>query len=220
MAHIHENRQAEYAHGHHHTVLKSHLWRTVENSCAYLLPHIKPHMKILDVGCGPATLTCDFAKLVPQGSVIGLDQSKEVIAKAEELANSKGLTNISFTDGNVFSMDYPDGEFDIVHAHQVLHHVGDSSGALREMRRVTKPGGIVAVRDMTDFLHWPVVEELEQFARIFERITEGVGAVPRSGAKYRKFAREAGFSEDEVSIGAGTWCFATKDDLEFWCGKS
>jgi ubiquinone/menaquinone biosynthesis C-methylase UbiE len=177
-------------------------------------------MKILDVGCGPGTLTCDFAKLVPQGSVIGLDQSKEVVGQARELGKSRGLTNISFTDGDVFALDYSDGEFDIVHAHQVLHHVGDASGALREMRRITKPGGIVAVRDMSDFLHWPHVKELEQFSTLFVTIAEGVGAVPRSGAQYRRFAREAGFSEDEVTIGAGTWCFATEGDLEFWCGKS
>src|ERR1700753_256974 len=99
--------QAEYAHGHHPSVLKSHVWRTVENSCAYLLPHIKPTLKILDVGCGPGNLTCDFAKLVPEGSVIGIDRSDDVLGKARKLAESKGLANISFASGNIFSLDFP-----------------------------------------------------------------------------------------------------------------
>jgi ubiquinone/menaquinone biosynthesis C-methylase UbiE len=213
-----QSNQAEYAHGHHPTVLKSHLWRTLENSCAYVLPHIKPDMKILDVGCGPGNLTCDFAKLVPEGSVIGLDRSEDIISQARELAESKGITNVSFTEGNIFSLDYPDNEFDIVHAHQVLQHVGDASTAVREMRRVTKPGGIVASRDMTHFLHWPMREELELFNDIFFKVAKSVGGIPGAGMMYRKFAREAGFAEDKVAMTGGTWCYASKEDLEWWCG--
>lgn len=192
----------------------------MENSCAYVLPHISPALNILDVGCGPGNLTCDFAKLVPQGSVIGLDRSEDVVNQARRLAESKRLTNVSFTKGNIFSLDYPDNEFDIVHAHQVLQHVGDASAALREMRRVTKPGGIVASRDMTSFLHWPKSKELELFDDIFFGIGKGLGAIPGGGVMYRKFAREAGFTESKVAMTGGTWCYASKQDLEWWCGRS
>jgi ubiquinone/menaquinone biosynthesis C-methylase UbiE len=211
--------QSEYAHGHHPTVLKSHLWRTLDNSCAYVLPHIKPSMKILDVGCGPGNLTCDFAKLVPEGEVIGLDRSEDVLNQARNLAESKELKNVSFALGNIFSLDYPDGEFDIVHTHQVLQHVGDASSALREMRRVTKPGGIVAARDMTHFLHWPSTTGLELFNDVFFKAAEGLNAIPGAGKMYRKFAREAGFAEQNVVITASTWCYASKEELDFWCGK-
>jgi ubiquinone/menaquinone biosynthesis C-methylase UbiE len=212
--------QAEYAHGHDETVLKSHLWRTIENSCFYLIPRIEPDMKILDVGCGPGNLTCDFARLVPQGSVIGLDRSEHVLDEAKKMAGNRGVTNISFVTGNIFSLDYPDDEFDIVHAHQVLQHVGDVSSAMKEMYRVAKPGGIIATRDLIDYLHWPVSKELELFGEVFHKIAERIGGVPKTGAKYRKFAREAGIAESDIWIGAGTWCYATKEDLEWWCGKN
>lgn len=46
-------KPAVYTHGHHESVLRSHSWRTVENSAAYLVPMLKPHMHVLDIGCGP-----------------------------------------------------------------------------------------------------------------------------------------------------------------------
>ncbi|KAI5307023.1 hypothetical protein KEM55_008429, partial [Ascosphaera atra] len=64
---------ATYTHGHHPSVLRSHSWRTASNSAAYLLPHLLPHFKILDIGCGPGTITVDLAKYVPQGHITGLE---------------------------------------------------------------------------------------------------------------------------------------------------
>src|ERR671927_364130 len=116
---------AVYTHGHHESVLRSHTWRTAENSAAYLLGSLKPHMRILDIGCGPGTITADLAERVPDGHV----------------------TDVDFAVADVHALDYPDDTFCVVHAHQVLQHVGDPVQALREMRRVTKPGGFIAVRD-------------------------------------------------------------------------
>ncbi|MGJ3561711.1 hypothetical protein ACR6C2_39465 [Streptomyces sp. INA 01156] len=56
---------AVYTHGHHESVLRSHTWRTAANSAAYLLGVLTPGMRILDVGCGPGTITADLAGLVP-----------------------------------------------------------------------------------------------------------------------------------------------------------
>ena len=62
-----------YTHGHHESVLRSHTWRTAENSAAYLLGHVVAGMDLLDVGCGPGTITVDLAKRVAPGQVIGVD---------------------------------------------------------------------------------------------------------------------------------------------------
>ena len=59
---------ATYIHGHHESVLRSHTSRTAANCAGYLLPSLRPHMRILDIGCGPGTITADLAKLVPQGA--------------------------------------------------------------------------------------------------------------------------------------------------------
>lgn len=73
---------AVYTHGHHESVLRSHTWRTAENSAAYLLGSLRPHMRILDIGCGPGTITADLAERVPEGHVTGVDRSPEIVERA------------------------------------------------------------------------------------------------------------------------------------------
>src|ERR1700716_4220091 len=62
-----------YLHGHHDSVLRSPRGRTAETSAAYLLPRLRPDARVLDVGCGPGTITADLAGLVPDGAVTGID---------------------------------------------------------------------------------------------------------------------------------------------------
>ena len=131
---------AVYTHGHHESVLRSHPWRTAANSAGYLLGSLKPHMKILDIGCGPGTITADLAELVPDGRVTGVDHAPGILEQARETAAARGLANVDFAVADVHALDYPDDTFCVVHAHQVLQHVGDPVQALREMRRVTRPG--------------------------------------------------------------------------------
>ena len=85
----------KYTHGHHESVLKSHTWRTIENSAAYLESRLQPGLSLLDVGCGPGTITVEFADRLAPGRVVGLDASAEVIARASaefgvDLASVKG----------------------------------------------------------------------------------------------------------------------------------
>src|SRR6185312_15162000 len=131
-----------YTHGHHESVLRSHRWRTVENSAAYLVPHLRPGVRLLDVGCGPGTITADFARRLDTSTVLGIDASVDVIAEAR-----RDHPCVSFATGDVYRLDFPDASFDIVHAHKVLQHLAEPVAALKEMRRVVRPGGIVAVRD-------------------------------------------------------------------------
>src|SRR3954468_16589127 len=78
-----------YTHGHHETVLRSHTWRTAENSAGYLLAHLTPGMDLLDLGCGPGTTTGDLAGRVAPGRVLGVDASDDVIAKARAIADGR-----------------------------------------------------------------------------------------------------------------------------------
>ena len=133
-----------YLHGHHDSVLRSHRWRTAENSAGYLLPRLAPDARVLDVGCGPGTITADLAALVPGGYVTGIDAAGDVLAQARQEAERRGQRNVTFDTGDVYRLDFADGTFDVVHAHQVLQHLTDPVAALREMRRVCRPGGLVA----------------------------------------------------------------------------
>jgi ubiquinone/menaquinone biosynthesis C-methylase UbiE len=80
-----------YTHGHADPVLQSHRWRTVENSAAYLAPHLRPGLDLLDVGCGPGTITVDLAARVAPGRVVGLDVSPAPLGEARALAASTGV---------------------------------------------------------------------------------------------------------------------------------
>src|SRR5215217_9370990 len=136
-----------YSHGHHDSVLRSHRWRTAENSAAYLLPRLKPGDRLLDVGVGPGTITVDFAERLTAGSVVGIDTAPAAVSATQTLAADHGLSNLSVSFGDVYDLDFPDASFDVVHAHQVLQHLSDPIAALREMRRVCLPGGLIAARE-------------------------------------------------------------------------
>ncbi|KAI9768392.1 MAG: hypothetical protein M1839_004129 [Geoglossum umbratile] len=209
---------AVYTHGHHESVLRSHTWRTAGNSAAYLLPSILPHMHILDVGCGPGTITADFAAMVPEGLVTGLEHAPEVLEQARSTAAARALDNIRFFVGDVHALGFPDGTFDIVHAHQVLQHVGDPVQALREMRRVAKPGGIVAVRD-SDYegmIWYPDVDGMDDWAKLYQLVARSNGGEPNAGRHLLAWARQAGFDREDITSTASTWCYNTPQEQAWW----
>ncbi len=207
-----------YTHGHHESVLRSHTWRTAENSAAYLLPHLEPHLRILDVGCGPGTITAGLAGRVPGGHVTGIDTAPEVVELARELARGGGRDNLDFTTGDVYALDYPDGTFDVVHAHQVLQHLGDPVKALTEMRRVTRPGGLIAVRD-GDFgamVWYPDIPALADWLALYHKVARGNGGEPDAGRRLHAWARQAGLTD--LTISSSTWTYATPEEREWWGG--
>ena len=152
-----------YTHGHHESVVKSHSERSVEDSAAFLFPHLTTEMRLLDVGCGPATITCDLATHVAE--VVGIEPPGSVLDTARANAASRGVANVSFEEGSVYELRFDDDSFDAAYAHQVLQHLSDPVRAIEEMVRVTKPGGVVAIRD-ADYraMAWyPQPPELDQW---------------------------------------------------------
>jgi SAM-dependent methyltransferase len=207
-----------YTHGHHESVLRSHRWRTAENSAGYLLDVLTPGVSVLDVGCGPGTITVDFARRVAPARVVGIDRSDDVLDAAGEAARDAGVDNVEFAVGDVYALDQPDASFDVVHAHQVLQHLTDPVAALREMRRVCVPGGVVAARDSdyATFTWWPEDAWLTRWLELYHDVARGNGAEPDAARRLLAWAREAGFSQ--VDATASTWCFATPEDRAWWGG--
>jgi SAM-dependent methyltransferase len=206
--------QVRYTHGHHDSVLRSHRWRTAENSAGYLLGHLCPGMDLLDVGCGPGTITRDLAGRVAPGSVIGLDASSAVIDEAR--VGAEDVVGLTFEVGDLFELWFEDEQFDVVHAHQVLQHLGDPVAALTEMRRVCRPGGIVAVRD-ADLLgtrFYPDDPVLDRAHAAYGTLTQVNGANWDAGRKLLHWAQEVGFSS--IVPSASAWCFATPADRAWW----
>jgi SAM-dependent methyltransferase len=211
-----------YKVGHHESVLRSHRWRTVENSAAYLRPHLRSGMQLLDVGCGPGTITRELSELVgPTGRVVGIDAAAEVLeAAASALGRHapEDQSNLHFEVGDVMALAFPNETFDVVHAHQVLQHLSDPVSALREMRRVTRPGGIIAVRDADyDAMTWfPQLVPLDAWLRTYQAVAQGGGLQPNAGRRLLSWAHEAGLSG--ITCSASVWCFATAEDRAWWGG--
>ncbi len=203
-----------YMHGHHDSVLRSHRWRTAMNSAAYLLPELRSGMSVLDVGCGPGTITTDLARRVAPGEVVGLDRDEGVLAEAA----STTLANLRFTTGDIYALPFPDRSFDVVHAHQVLQHLTTPCDALSEMGRVCREGGIVAVRDvdMSTMTWYPLDPRLDRWMELYLELARANGAEPDAGRRLLAWAHGAGF--DEIRVSAGTWCYATPDERAWWAG--
>ena len=203
-----------YSHGHHASVLAAHGRRTAETSAAYLLPHLRSTDVLLDVGAGPGTITADLAGHVAE--VVGLDPAPAAVAAAREHVAARGLTNVRVDVGDVYALDAPGDTYDVVHAHQVLQHLADPVAALREMRRVCRPGGLVAVRD-ADYatMTWfPETSELDDWLALYEAIARRNGGEPDAGRRLKAWALEAGF--EDVSASGSVWCYASPEDLAWW----
>src|SRR5438132_14019550 len=104
-----------YTHGHHESVLRSHAWRTAENSAGYLLDSLQPGQDLLDVGCGPGTITMDLADRVAPGRVVGIDSRGEVIARADELRRSRGGANVTCAGGAVCGLSLDEARVEVGH---------------------------------------------------------------------------------------------------------
>nr|WP_225753784.1 methyltransferase domain-containing protein [Actinotalea sp. Marseille-Q4924] len=209
-----------YTHGHHRSVVRSHARRTAATSAAYLLPFLQPGQRVLDVGCGPGSITVDLARAVSPGEVVGVDRARAAVDLTRDAAGAADLPNLSAEVADVLDLPFDDASFDVVHAHQVLQHVPDPVAALREMRRVTRPGGVVAVRD-ADYAAttwYPPSAGLDEWLALYHEVTEANRTEADAGRRLLHWALEAGFRADRLTPGASAWCFATPEDRAWWAG--
>ncbi|OKL62694.1 hypothetical protein UA08_01154 [Talaromyces atroroseus] len=215
---VSKTESAVYTHGHHASVLRSHTWRTAQNSAAYLLPYLKPDMKLLDIGCGPGTITVDLASYIPQGHITGLENGEGVLTQARALAEEKGVANIDFVLGDANELAYDDEAFDVVLCHQVLQHVRDPVRILQEMKRVAKVGGIVAVResDYGAFVWYPNSEGMGNWRDLYHKVTRHNGGEPDAGRMLHAWAKQAGLTD--IKCSSSTWCYSRKEEIAWWSG--
>lgn len=207
-----------YSHGHHESVLRSHRWRTAENSASFLLGLLEPGMTLLDVGCGPGTITADLAARLGEGTVIGIDLASEVVELAREQHPTSTGADVSFRTGDVYSLEFADETFDVVYAHQVLQHLSRPVEALAEMRRVLKDGGLVAVRDADfgAFAWFPADPVLDRWMDVYHQLTRRNGAQADAGRNLKAWVRAAGFRE--VTALSSNWTFQSDAEREWWGG--
>lgn len=204
-----------YTHGHHDSVLRSHRWRTAANSAAYLLPHLRPGLDLLDVGCGPGTITVDLAGIVAPGRTQGVDAAPDVLEEARTGAAARAVP-VTFSVGDALALPFAEETWDVVHAHQVLQHLADPVAALREWRRVTRRGGLLAVRDAdyAGMTWYPEDPLLDRWLELYRSAARTNGGEPDAGRRLVAWAHRAGLSG--VTATASVWCFAEPLDRAWW----
>ena len=195
-----ETPQDRYTHGHHESVVQSHARRRAEVEAWFLLPHLKPGMRWLDAGCGPGTVTAGLARAVSPGEAVGIDSAPGVLEHARAHAAEEGVDNVTFVAGDVYGLDFPDTEFNVVYANQLLQHLTDPVRALRELGRVLKTGGLLAVRD-ADYATMsphPKFPEFPDWNRLYHEVAYRNNAEPDAGRTLPAWVRAAGFPEIEI----------------------
>ncbi|HEX7286849.1 MAG TPA: methyltransferase domain-containing protein [Candidatus Angelobacter sp.] len=105
-----------------------------------------PEDTSLDVACGPGLLACAFARVVRHAT--GIDLTPAMLEQARKAQGEQGLTNLTWQQGDVTHLPFPDASFSIVSSRFAFHHFEDPLVVLKEKKRVCKPGGRIVVADM------------------------------------------------------------------------
>jgi len=197
-----ERRTATYTFGYDQTHVERLAGRIAERQGAFILPHLHPGMRLVDVGCGPGTITAGLARAVAPGEVLGIDVAPTMIERARALADAQGIPNVRFEIGRAEELPAADESFDAAFEHALLEHVADPLRVLREMHRVLKPGGVIGLAD-GDWGTWlvePLPPEIAEALALFERVWRHNGGNPRFGRHQRALLRQAGFRYGETTL--------------------
>ena len=179
----------------------AHAERTAQSHAAFLLLHLRPGHDLLDLGCGPGTITTGLAAAVAPGRTVGIDIAADL---------PESTDRVTFRHGDVCELPFPDASFDAIFSSAVLQHLAEPLDALREARRVARPGAVIGVADADwgGFLlapHDPVL--LASFS-LMEKLRTGS---PRVGRDLRGLLAEAGFVRTQAS--ARTVAHGTADEV-------
>jgi SAM-dependent methyltransferase len=229
MSSIQQPKKSTFATGYNKSSLDRYAYRTVETCCTYLLPYLEslpPNFSFLDIGCGPGSITTDFASRFPQAKFTGIDPGKLFLDKAEALAEECGVSaNTTFTVGDLDSLKEvlgtQFGTFDVVHCHQVLNHLPNPVAGLKIMKSAAKSdGGIVAAREATSVhgdIFYPLLPELKRWQELQVGVQGSTtGTEPGLGSRLLEVALQAGWSRDKIHAGASTWCYSEPAEKSMW----
>lgn len=203
-----------YKNGFDQNISKTHEWRTADNCCKYMLKYLRKNYHVLDIGCGPGSITCDIAKLIPKGNIIGIDPVKELVDAGNQLAILKNIPNVRFESASAYNLPFDDNSFDLVHSHQVLVHLADPVRALKEMFRVVKPAGFVCVRDSdldSTVVYPDRYAAIKQYFLLATKIS-GLSTKARHGRQLKDLAMQAGFKPEYIACSVDNWCIAGNSD--------
>ena len=182
----------------------------------YLIPHLRPGLQVLDVGCGPGFQAMDFAEAIAPGELFGIDIEPSQIEMAQQLAEERGHDNATFAVADVVDLPFEEGFFDVAHCGGVLGFLPDTAAALAEIKRTLRPGGLVVCRDMiveSCFAH----PDLGLTFRGWEMLSDLIAADdghPQMGKDIKEHLANAGF--EEIRMSASFNMYDTPEEIELF----
>jgi SAM-dependent methyltransferase len=176
--------------------------RRLKTHGQFLLPYLKPGMKILDCGCGPGSMTIDIAQYISTGEVIGIDIEDSQLEIARIDAKNAGVFNISFQNADVFKLPFADNTFDLVFSQGLLSHFTNSLDALLEQKRVAKIGGHVAARNgyVNGIAFYPSSPLLQEASLFQIEPGKSSGGDIEIGLKFGKLFQQAGLIDIKHTV--------------------
>ena len=204
-----------YAMGYSDIFLKLLRRRSAGRNAAHLLPLLRPGMDLLDLDCGPGSITLGLAQAVWPGEVTGLDQNPEQVENARSALAKAQVKNARFVTGDALDLPFPDSSLDVVHCHGFLMHSPSIKEQLTEIVRVLKPGGILASRDMdvpSSFIA-PTHESNRGMWEMLGEVIRREGGNPWMGRQLKTFFVNAGL--EDVEPGYGADFFESPQDVAF-----
>ena len=175
--------------------------RRTGGAAAFLAPQLHAGMRLIDCGCGPGSITVDLARAVAPGDAIGIDLRADALTQGRTLARERGIANLAFQAASVYQLPYADDSFDAAFACAVLQHLSAPVAALREIRQVLRPGGVVGIVDGSSAItfRYPTSPLLEAWDRL--RVLQREHNEERSSdaLQLRALLREAGFARTQAS---------------------
>jgi len=169
--------------------------RTAEANADFFLPHLSKGMNIVDIGCGPGSITVGLAEAVNPGTATGIDIEPSQVSLARERAAEMKLPNCRFEVGSVFELPIPDNSVDAVFGHTILMQFQNPEPVLDEVKRILRPGGLVGFREI-DFgasLHSSEDDAIRVVMSLLRRsILENDGN-PDIGRRLPALVSQAGF---------------------------
>ncbi len=184
---------------------------TAEANAAYLLPQLRPGLRLLDFGCGRGSISAGLAKTIAPGELHGVDVDEAQIELARSLAGSAGICNAVFHVGDLTALPFPEGFFDVAHCHNALIGAPDTQAVLAEVKRTLKPGGIIACREMISgsSFFYPDMGAMRTAWDVFEDVLVLDGGHPQAGKDLKSRILEAGFTNLRVTASFDTYSAPT-----------
>ena len=196
-----------YPIGYNSAVVQHFLRRCVQKNATFLIPHLKKENTLLDCGCGPGSITLDLASLLSQGKVVGIDKESSQIERAKSLAKKRRIQNAEFQRADLLNLPFKNDTFDIAFTHAVLWTLSDFFAAIEELKRVVKPGGIIACREpyVEGLVYYPESDLLTKAFDLQFRSNREFGCDNNLGKKLSSYFTQAQLTNIQTSVSCNVY---------------